>query len=161
MHLANLCMIQTCSGLKYADGDRDARHLAPLLRLGVLPCGDIYLQKQRGLQDLSSRQRSRQMIAIEKLLSRESGAGMRANQVKRPGNGDVCGLGLRDGFQALLAVMRLLAEKIEKLGRRLPERVQSHEEYCVLLTSHAGRRTRAFAALCESTWWDDDFFKTN
>ena len=42
VHLANPAAIQQYSGLKYTDDHSDARWLAHLLRLGVLPEGDIY-----------------------------------------------------------------------------------------------------------------------
>jgi transposase len=41
VHLANPAAIQQYSGLKYTDDHSDARWLAHLLRLGVLPEGYI------------------------------------------------------------------------------------------------------------------------
>ena len=47
VHLANPAAMQQYSGLKYTDDDSDARWLAHLLRLGVLPEGYILkIQKQ-------------------------------------------------------------------------------------------------------------------
>jgi hypothetical protein len=42
VHLANTAAIQQYEGLKYTDDDSDARWLAHLFRLGVLPEGYIY-----------------------------------------------------------------------------------------------------------------------
>jgi hypothetical protein len=42
VHLANTAAIQQYEGLKYTDDHSDARWLAHLLRLGVLPEGHIY-----------------------------------------------------------------------------------------------------------------------
>jgi hypothetical protein len=39
VHLANTAAIQQYEGLKYTDDDSDARWLAHMLRLGVLPEG--------------------------------------------------------------------------------------------------------------------------
>jgi transposase len=47
VHLANPAAMQPYSGLKYTDDDSDARWLAHLLRLGVLPEGYIYPQGDR------------------------------------------------------------------------------------------------------------------
>src|SRR5882757_4801813 len=47
VHLANTAAMQTYSGLKHSDDRHDARHLAHLLRLGVLPTGFIYPKTQR------------------------------------------------------------------------------------------------------------------
>ena len=52
VHLANPTAIQQYSGLKYTDDHSDARWLAHLLRLGVLPEGYIYPKEQRPLRDL-------------------------------------------------------------------------------------------------------------
>jgi len=37
VHLANTAAIQQCEGLKYTDDNSDARWLAHIQRLGVLP----------------------------------------------------------------------------------------------------------------------------
>jgi transposase len=160
VHLANACAVRTYSGLKYADDDSDARHLAHLLRLGVLPCGHIYPREQRGLRDLSRQrmrlvqQRSRQIIAIENTLSRERGAGMSANQVKRLSDDDVTGLGLREevtlSLQALLAVMRVLDAQIELLERRLQQGVRIRDEYRVLLSTPGIGQTLGTAIMLET-----------
>ena len=160
VHLANACAVQTYSGLKYADDDSDARHLAHLLRLGVLPCGHIYPREQRGLRDLSRQrmrlvqQRSRQIITIENTLSRERGAAMSANQVKRLSDDDVTGLGLREevtlSLQALLAVMRVLDAQIELLERRLQQGVRIRDEYRVLLSTPGIGQTLGTAIMLET-----------
>src|SRR5215470_13466739 len=52
VHLANTAAIQQYNGLKYTDDDSDARWLAHLFRLGVLPQGYIYPREQRPVRDL-------------------------------------------------------------------------------------------------------------
>src|SRR6266567_1859136 len=52
VHLANPAAIQQYSGLKYTDDHSDARWLAHLLRLGVLPEGYIYPKAERAVRDL-------------------------------------------------------------------------------------------------------------
>ena len=47
VHLANTAAIQQYNGLKYTDDDSDARWLAHLLRLGVLPRG-IFIPENNG-----------------------------------------------------------------------------------------------------------------
>ena len=42
MHLANTAAVPQYAGLKYSGDESDARHLAHLLRLGILPEGYIY-----------------------------------------------------------------------------------------------------------------------
>jgi transposase len=52
VHLANTAAIQQYEGLKYTDDQSDARWLAHLLRLGVLPEGYIYPKEERAVRDL-------------------------------------------------------------------------------------------------------------
>jgi hypothetical protein len=53
--LANTAAIVQYEGLKYADDDSDARWLAKLLRLGLLPEGYIYPKAERPVRDLLRR----------------------------------------------------------------------------------------------------------
>jgi transposase len=55
VHLANTAAIVQYSGLKYSDDDSDARWLAKLLRLGLLPEGYIYPKAERAVRDLLRR----------------------------------------------------------------------------------------------------------
>ncbi len=55
--LANPSAMQQYQGLKYSDDQSDARWLAEMLRLRILPTGYIYPAAQRPLRDLL-RQRS-------------------------------------------------------------------------------------------------------
>ena len=52
VHLANPAAMQQYSGLKYTNDRSDARWLAHLLRLGVLPEGYIYPKAQQPARDL-------------------------------------------------------------------------------------------------------------
>jgi len=51
VHLANPAAIQQYAGLKYTNDDTDARWLAHLLRLGLLPTGYIYPKEERAVRD--------------------------------------------------------------------------------------------------------------
>ena len=46
IHLANTAAIQQYEGLKHTDDKSDARWLAPIVRLGVLPEGYIYPKEE-------------------------------------------------------------------------------------------------------------------
>jgi transposase len=52
VHLANPAAMQQYDGLKYTDNHSDARWLAHLLRLGVLPEGYIYPKAERAVRDV-------------------------------------------------------------------------------------------------------------
>ena len=78
-HLANTAAIQQYEGLKYTDDHSDARWLAHLLRLGVLPEGHIYPRAERAVRDLLRkrsqmvRQRTTNLFSIQNLLTRNTG----------------------------------------------------------------------------------------
>jgi len=55
VHLVNPGAMQPYSGLKHVDDGSDARWLAHMLRIGLLPEGYIYPREQRGLRDLLRR----------------------------------------------------------------------------------------------------------
>lgn len=89
VHLANPNAVKTYDGLKYGDDKGDARHLAHLLRLGLLPTGFIYPREQRGLRDLLRRrmllvqERTRFILSLQSLCERVNGGKYRAEMFKR------------------------------------------------------------------------------
>src|SRR5256714_13165499 len=80
VHLANPAAIQQYSGLKYTDDHSDARWLAPLLRLGVLPEGYIYPKAARAVRDLLRkrahlvRQHTANVLSVQNIMARNTGA---------------------------------------------------------------------------------------
>ena len=88
VHLANTAAIQQYEGLKYTDDHSDARWLAHLLRLGVLPEGYIYPRADRPVRDLLRkrsqmvRQRTTNLLSIQNLLTRNTGSSLSAKRVK-------------------------------------------------------------------------------
>jgi transposase len=80
MHLANPAAIQQYSGLKYSDDHSDARWLAHLLRLAVLPEGYIYPKAERAVRDLLRkrahlvRQHTANVLSVQNILARNTGA---------------------------------------------------------------------------------------
>jgi transposase len=79
VHLANPSGMQQYSGLKFADDQSDARWLAHMLRLGLLPEGYIYPREQRALRDLLRKrgrlvqQRTANLVSLQNLVHRNTG----------------------------------------------------------------------------------------
>jgi transposase len=79
VHLANPGAMQPYSGLKHVDDGSDARWLAHMLRIGLLPEGYIYPREQRGLRDLLRRriwlvqQRTATVLSLQNLVWRSTG----------------------------------------------------------------------------------------
>ena len=55
VRLANTAAIVQYNGIKHTNDLTDARYLAHLLRLGILPEGHIYPKAQRAIRDLLRR----------------------------------------------------------------------------------------------------------
>jgi len=144
VHLANTAAIQQYNGLKYTDDNSDARWLAHLLRLGVLPEGYIYPRADRPVRDLLRkrsqmvRQRTTNLLSIQNLVTRNTGSSLNANRVKGLDVQQVDEL-LPDGDLALavkanLSVMSSADEQTKILERTVIERVQLRPQFCFLKT---------------------------
>jgi len=144
VHLANTAAIQQYEGLKYTDDHSDARWLAHLLRLGVLPEGYIYPRADRPVRDLLRkrsqmvRQRTTNLLSIQNLLTRNTGSSMKANQIKGLDvqqvdellpNGD-----LALAVKANLSVMGSADEQTEILEHRVTELVKLRPQFRFLKT---------------------------
>ncbi|MGF6508598.1 transposase [Paraburkholderia sp. 32] len=88
VHLANTTAVKKYDGLKHSRDETDARYLAHLLRLGILPTGTILPVKQREARDLARRpiqlvrSRTSHIHAVENTTARQSGTRITSNQVK-------------------------------------------------------------------------------
>ena len=77
--LVNTVAVKVYEGLKYTGDEHDAKHLAHLLRLGLLPTGYIQPKEDRVVRDLLRkraqlvRNRTAQVLSIQGLVSRNSG----------------------------------------------------------------------------------------
>ncbi len=79
VHLANPNAMRQYDGLKFADDCSDARWLAHMLRIGLLPKGYIYPREERGLRDLLRKrgrlvqQRTANLLSLQNLVHRNTG----------------------------------------------------------------------------------------
>src|SRR5215471_16541090 len=89
VHLANPAAMQQYSGLKFTNDQVDARWLAHLLRLGILPEGYIYPKEERAVRDLLRkraqlvRQKVTQMLSIQTLVTRNTGRSITATRLRQ------------------------------------------------------------------------------
>jgi transposase len=144
IHLANTAAIQQYEGLKYTDDQSDARWLAQLLRLGVLPQGYIYPKHQRAVRDLLRkrgqmvRQRTANLLSIENLFSRNTARSMSANRIKALDSKQVDDLvanpDLALAIKANLSMLHCADEQIEILEKTVIERVKLKPEFRLLKT---------------------------
>jgi len=142
LHLANTAAIQQYEGLKYTDDHSDARWLAHLLRLEVLPEGHIFPRADRPVRDLLSkrsqmvRQRTTNLLSIQNLLTRNTGSSLNAKRVKGLDVAQVDGLladpDLALAVKANLSVMLSADEQTEILERTIMERVKLRPQFSFL-----------------------------
>ena len=87
--LANTTAIQQYNGLKQTNDKTDARWLAKLLQLNILPTGYIYPKEKRGIRDLLRKrmqmvqQRTLHLLSLQTLIERNTSIQLRANEIKK------------------------------------------------------------------------------
>ena len=145
--LANTGAIKKYDGLKHSGDEADARQLAHLLRLGILPTGTILPPEHRAVRDLARkrmqlvRSRTSHILAIENIVARQRAMKINSNQIKRLTADEIDQMSLPAdvglAIKSNLAVITTLSEQIDLLEKRLQESMSERLEYS-LLTSVPG-----------------------
>lgn len=143
MHLVNTAAVPQYDGLKYSGDDTDARHLAHLLRLGILPEGYIYPRAERAVRDLLRRrfyfvrQNVGLLQSVQSAWARHTGQCLSANAFRQlTGEAiehafpDPC---VRLSVLAQLSVWRSIEEQVQQVenGSSLRTRVRANGRPCV------------------------------
>lgn len=144
VRLVNTAAVKQYDGLKHGGDLSDAKHLAELLRLGILPIGYICPPELRALRDLMRkrcqlvRQRTAQILSIQNQVARSLARSVTGNDIKRWIDGDVDALPLVEehkcALKANLAVMHCLDERVSALERVILAKGRLREEYKALKT---------------------------
>ena len=144
VHLVNTSAVKVYEGLKHTDDEDDARHLAHLLRLGILPEGYIYPKAQRGVRDLLRkrsqlvRHRTAHLLSVQNLAQRNQGRRIKAPEVARFQDAeirDLCGDANRElAMASSVQVIRGLNEQIRFLEKAVKDQVKLRPEFQNLLT---------------------------
>jgi transposase len=143
--LVNTVAVKVYDGLKYTGDEHDARHLAHLLRLGILPTGYIYPKEERAVRDLLRKRaqlvrcRTAQILSIQNLVSRNRGRGISPEEIREldeKGISDVCaGSEVRAmAIRSNLAVLRCLDEQVRGLERTVLAQARLKPEFKQLTT---------------------------
>jgi transposase len=144
VHLANPAAMKQYEGLKHGDDKTDARWLAHLLRLGILPQGFIYPKQDRPIRDLLRKRgqmvqyRTSNLLAMGNLFSRNLGLSIKSNRLKQLETEDVDALledeHLSQAVKSNLAVMGCVDEQIKIIERMVKKRAKLRPEFKNLLT---------------------------
>jgi transposase len=144
VHLANPAAMQQYNGLKYTDDHSDARWLAHLLRLGVLPEGYIYPKAERAVRDLLRkraqlvRQHTANVLSVQNIMARNTGARFGVKRIQELTKQELQSL-LAEEAQVLavtssLAVLDCLKRQIKTLEQTVHRRLHHTPLYEQLLT---------------------------
>jgi len=144
VHLANPSAIKQYEGLKHSDDERDAFHLAHLLKLGILPEGYIYPKEERPVRDLLRkrlqlvRHKTSHILSFKNLVSRNLGIQMPSNEIKNLKEEDVEVMFKEEHLvlagKANIATMRFLKERITEIEKAVLKKAKLRKEYLKLLT---------------------------
>jgi transposase len=160
IHLANTAAIQQYEGLKYTDDPYDARWLAHLLRLGILPQGYIYPKEHRAVRDLLRkrgqmvRQRTMNLLSIQNLFSRNTGGKISANRVKRLDSKEIDELvpnaDLALAVKANSAMLQCADGQIDLLEKTIVGRVKLKPAFELLKTTPGIGHTLSLTIMLET-----------
>src|SRR5882762_3915106 len=160
VHLANTTASRKYDGLKHSGDETDARYLAHLLRLGILPTGTILPREERAVRDLARkrmqlvRSRTSHILAVENITARQEGNRISSNQVKRLSAEAIDQMRLPEevalAMKTNAAVIATLTEQIDLVEKRLEDRVQTRTEYALLTTVPGIGKTLATTILLET-----------
>jgi len=142
VRLANTVAMKQYNGLKYTDDKTDARYLAHLLRLGILPEGYVYPFDMRCVRDilrrrlLLVRQRVMQHLSVQSLIARHTGKQLTGPQIKKLQTNDLGKLLTHASAQLsahiALELMRTVAEAIERIERNVAAFCQPTQGYGII-----------------------------
>ncbi len=145
LKLVNTLAVKTYDGLKYSSDEHDARHLAHLMRLGLLPTGYIYPKEERAVRDLLRkrsllvRNRTLHILSIQNLVSRNSGNGIVATSIRKLDDealSRICGgnSNLVLAIKSSLSVLFCLDAEIKGLENVVLAKARLRPEFKKLLT---------------------------
>src|SRR5512133_629696 len=139
VRLVNTSAVQQYSGLKYADDRHDARWLAHLMRLGILPVRYVMPRQHRALRDLLRKrlrlvqQRTANILSLQNLKQRNEGVHLTVNDVRSL---DVEALTRNEpnphramALSRTLEVIMAVGEQFAKLERAILDEVKTNEAW--------------------------------
>ncbi len=144
VHLVNTLAAQQYKGLKYTDDKTDARWLAHMLRLGILPTGWIYPKRQRAVRDLLRkrsqlvRQRTASRLGLRNVLERTTARRLTANALKKLTVDELSRWiedpNIRLSMIASLAMIETANEQVEQIEQTILGQARLSDSYRLLTT---------------------------
>lgn len=144
VHLVATSAVKQYEGLKHADDKSDARWLAQMLKLGILPKGYIYPKEERATRDLCRkrlqlvRQRTTNILSLMNLCTRNLGVMPSRNTIMKMKAEDLDEMLKRPELalaaKSNLAVIQCLDAQIATIEKETKKRAKLRREYKALLS---------------------------
>jgi transposase len=144
LHLTNTSAVKQYEGLKHSDDRHDARWLAHLLALGILPEGYIYPRQERPIRDLCRRRaflvrkRTSMLLSARGAFECQTGQRTSSDKVRKWTEADLEKTledpDVRFGISVMLAPLQVFDAQIKALEKRVLSAAKLRSEFEPLLT---------------------------
>lgn len=142
--LVNTSQVKQYEGLKYSDDRHDARWLARLLGLGILPTGYIYPKEERPIRDLLRRRtflvqkKSSMLISMRGAFQCRTGINVKTNAIKAWTEDDLDQWfddpEMKLGIGCMLSPISAMKEQIERIEKAVLAKAKLRCEFRLLKT---------------------------
>lgn len=159
VQLANTDEAQQYKGLKYTDDRHDARWLARMRLLGILPVGYIYPKEERPLRDLCRRRsflvrkRTSMLTSMRGVFGSWTGQQVRRNEIETWEEEDLMVLvpdpNVRLGLTCLLEPVRAINEQVAEIETQVLKSAKLREEFRKLETVYGIGKILALTVMYE------------
>jgi transposase len=160
VRLVNTTKASDYSGLKVTDDRHDARWIAHLLALGILPEGHIMPREERGLRDLLRRRlflvqkRTSHLVSLKTILARSTGKRVSVSDIQQL-NVETIRKVISDPFvvesiMCMLPVVRVLTNQIKAVEKTAVATGRLRDEFRLLQTAPGIGDVLALTIMCET-----------
>jgi transposase len=148
------------SGMKYTDDKHDARWIAHMLVLGILPEGHIMPPEGRSLRDLLRRRsflvqkRTALLLSVKTVFTRSTGNQLPAKEIKDLDRDAIqAAIGddlVAESIAVMLPVIRVLTRQIKGIEKTVLEKAKLRDEFRLLRTVPGLGDVLALTIMCET-----------
>lgn len=160
VRLVNTTKSSDYSGLKFTDDRHDARWIAHLLTLGILPEGYIMPPPERGLRDLLRRrtylvhQRTSLYLSVKTIFARSKCQRISTGEILNLDSQAVHGMfddpHIAGSITAMLPVIRVASAQIDVIEKTVLKEGKLRDEFRLLRTAPGIGQVIALTIMCET-----------
>lgn len=160
IRLVNTTRASRFSDMKYTDDKHDARWIAQLLALGILPEGYIVAPEERGVRDLLRRRaflvrkRTAHLLSLRTLAERSTGRRVATADIQQWTTQTVSALFddpmVAETMAVMLPVVRVMNTQIKKVEKRVLAETKLRDEFRLLKTAPGIGNILALTIMCET-----------